>query len=62
MSRAASGARVVLEPSGATSLAAWLFHRGELPSDGPAVILLSGGNVDPGRYRELVAQGNAAGG
>jgi threo-3-hydroxy-L-aspartate ammonia-lyase len=62
MVRAARGARLVLEPSGATTLAAWLFHDAELPPRGPVVALLSGGNVDPDVYAELLAVGIAAGG
>ncbi len=61
MVRAQREARLVLEPSGATSLAALLFA---LPEDAPrpVVALLSGGNVDPARYGELIARGEAAGG
>ena len=62
MTRAARDARLVLEPSGATSLAAALFHRGELPAEGPVVCVLSGGNVDPGEFARLVAIGERAGG
>lgn len=62
MVRAADEARLVLEPSGATTLGAWLFHAAELPSDGRVVILLSGGNVDPERYAALLADGRALGG
>ena len=62
MVRASREARLVLEPSGATSLAAWLFHASELPDEGQVVCLLSGGNVDPERYAELLAAGEAAGG
>ena len=62
MVRAARGARLVVEPSGATTLAAWLFHADELPADGPVVALLSGGNVDPATYAALLAAGVAAGG
>ncbi|MPZ64899.1 MAG: pyridoxal-phosphate dependent enzyme [Pseudonocardiaceae bacterium] len=40
-------ARVVAEPSGAVSTAAWLHHRAELPA-GRTVAVVSGGNVDPG--------------
>jgi len=61
MVRAARGARLVLEPSGATSLAAWLFHAAELPTEGPVVALLSGGNVDPDAYAGFIAAGVAAG-
>lgn len=62
MVRGARGARLVLEPSGATSLAALLFREQELPSEGRIVAVLSGGNVDADRYRELIALGEAAGG
>ena len=53
MARAASLARLVLEPSGATSLAAWLFHAYELGAEGRVVALLSGGNVDPDLFQRL---------
>jgi threonine dehydratase len=62
MVRAARAARLVVEPSGATTLAAWLFHADALPPTGPVVVLLSGGNVDPARYADLIAAGEAAGG
>jgi len=62
MVRASREARLVLEPSGATTLAAWLFHAEELPANGRVVCILSGGNVDPARYDELLARGVAAGG
>ena len=62
MVRASREARLVLEPSGAATLAAWLFHGDELPSSGRVVSILSGGNVDPARYEELLARGIAAGG
>jgi threonine dehydratase len=59
MARAAREARLVLEPSGATALAA-LIHRGdELPAEGRVVCVLSGGNVDPERYAELIERGGA---
>ncbi len=61
MYSAASMARLVLEPSGATSLAAWLFHRAELPDAGRIVCVLSGGNVDPERFAELVEVGRPGG-
>jgi threonine dehydratase len=62
MVRAAREARLVLEPSGATTLAASLFEADRLPPDGPVVVILSGGNVDGDRYAELLAEGIAAGG
>ncbi len=62
MVRASREARLVLEPSGATTLAAWLFHPDELPAAGRVVCILSGGNVDAARYEALMARGLAAGG
>ncbi len=52
---AAGEARLVLEPSGAATLAALLSRRDELAA-GPHVCVLSGGNVDPERYIELLAR------
>jgi threonine dehydratase len=42
------------EPGGAVALAA-LLH-GHLPGDGPAVAIISGGNVDPERFADLTAR------
>jgi threonine dehydratase len=39
-------ARLVAEPSGAVTTAAWLFHRDRLPPAQHPVAILSGGNVD----------------
>lgn len=61
MLRASEEARLVLEPSGATALAAMLFHEAELPP-GPVVAVLSGGNVDPERYDALLAEAREADG
>jgi threonine dehydratase len=44
--------RVVAEPSGAVTFAAWLFHGDELPVSKKAVAVVSGGNVEP----QLLAQ------
>jgi threonine dehydratase len=60
MARAAREARMVLEPSGATTLAALIHRSDELPATGRVVCVLSGGNVDPERYAELIDQGGAA--
>jgi threonine dehydratase len=53
MARAAAELRLVLEPSGAATLAALLGDRSRL-GPGPAVAVLSGGNVDPECYLELL--------
>jgi threo-3-hydroxy-L-aspartate ammonia-lyase len=55
MKVAAREARLVLEPSGAVPLAALLFHRPEIPADGPVVVVATGGNVDPRRYVEWLS-------
>jgi threo-3-hydroxy-L-aspartate ammonia-lyase len=62
MLRAARSARLVVEPSGATAIAAWLFHAGDLPPDGPVAIVVSGGNVDPEVHAALLARAEDAGG
>jgi len=55
---AAEESRLVVEPSGALSIAAARFHAGELglaALGGTVVAVVSGGNVDPARYLELLA-------
>jgi threonine dehydratase len=54
---AAEEARLVVEPSGALTIAAARFHASELGLaglEGTVVAIVSGGNVDPARYRELL--------
>ncbi|HEY7132570.1 MAG TPA: threonine/serine dehydratase [Candidatus Limnocylindrales bacterium] len=54
---AAEQSRLVVEPSGALSIAAMTFHASELGLDaaiGPVVAVVSGGNVDPDRYRDFL--------
>jgi len=51
---AAEQSRLVVEPSGALSVAALAFRSGEAglgDLDGPIVAVVSGGNVDPEKYR-----------
>jgi threo-3-hydroxy-L-aspartate ammonia-lyase len=48
-------ARLVAEPGGAASLAAYLFHRDELPQGRRCVAVISGGNIDPALFAEIVA-------
>lgn len=55
---AAEQSRLVVEPSGALSIAAIAFRASELGLDeaaGSVVAVASGGNVDPERYREYLA-------
>lgn len=44
---------IVAEPSGAVTLAAALFHGGDLPKCERIVAIVSGGNLDPGLRTEL---------
>ncbi len=62
MARAARDARLVLEPSGATALAAWLFHSSDLLAEGRVVCVLSGGNVDPEGYASMIGQAEGVAG
>jgi len=53
----AEESRLVAEPSGALSVAALAFRAGEAgieSLDGPVVAVVSGGNVDPERYRAFL--------
>ena len=53
----AERARLVVEPTGALAVAAATFRAAEAGLtgiDGPVVALVSGGNVDPDRYREYL--------
>jgi threonine dehydratase len=54
---AAERSRLVVEPSGGLAVAALAFHARALGldhADGPVVAVVSGGNVDHDRYRELL--------
>ncbi len=56
MRHAATRLKLVVEPGGAVALAAALFHGDEL-ADGPVIATLSGGNVDPDLYAQIMAEG-----
>lgn len=45
--------RLLAEPSGAVSAAAFFFHRDRLPP-GRTVAVISGGNIDPAVLRSLL--------
>ena len=45
--------KTVAEPSGAVSVAAFMFHSAELPITGNNVAVISGGNIDPAFLAEL---------
>ena len=53
MRRLASHPKTVAEPSGAVAVAAFLFHRGELPKTKLNVAVISGGNIEPQILEEL---------
>lgn len=59
MVRAADELRLIVEPSGATTLAAYTVHRAGLRP--PVVAVISGGNVDPDRYAEMIATARSKG-
>ncbi|MCO5732266.1 threonine/serine dehydratase [Rhizobium sp. SSA_523] len=46
--------KIVLEPGGAVSLAAALFHASALDADRAVITVCSGGNVDPGLFAEAL--------
>ena len=56
--RLAGEARLVVEPSGAASLAAHLSGAAPQPAgDDQRVVVISGGNIDPARLAEILADG-----
>jgi len=60
MRQMAMSARIVAEPSGAVTFAAWLFHQKELPSSRKTVVVVSGGNVDPKLLAEVLREATPA--
>lgn len=55
MRRLALRVRLVAEPSGAATFAAYLFHRPELPDTRRNVAIISGGNVEPDLLAKVLA-------
>jgi threonine dehydratase len=51
--RLAADPKTLAEPSGAVAVAAFLFHRHELPKTKMNVAVISGGNIEPGMLAEL---------
>lgn len=49
-------ARIVAEPSGAVTSAAWFYHEAELPASEHTAAVVSGGNAEPNLLRELLAE------
>lgn len=54
MRRLAREARLIAEPGGAVATAAFLYHRAELPAGTTYVSVLSGGNVDPALFLDVL--------
>jgi threonine dehydratase len=48
--------RIVAEPSGAVSVAGWLFHRDELPGSKMTVAVVSGGNIEPQLLSQILVE------
>lgn len=56
MKRLATSPKTVAEPSGAVALAAFLFHKHELPRTRVNVVIISGGNIEPNTLAALKEQ------
>lgn len=56
MRRIMNGARIVVEPSGAVTFAAWAFHRQLLPESRKTVAVVSGGNVEPALIAQVLTE------
>ena len=56
MRRLILDARLVVEPSGAVTFAAFLYHQQELPPARRSVTVISGGNVDPELLAQILAE------
>ncbi len=54
MSRLASQAKLVVEPSGAVTTAAFIFHAAELPESPNTVAVISGGSVEPEFFAKVI--------
>jgi len=60
MRQLAANPKTIAEPSGAVAVAAFLFHRDELPQTKLNVAVISGGNIDPQMLREIQSNPVAA--
>jgi threonine dehydratase len=56
MRRLLFSARVLAEPSGAVTTAAAMFHTGELPASNKTVAVLTGGNIEPQLFSDMLQQ------
>ena len=53
MRRLATNPKTIAEPSGAVAVAAFLFHRDQLPRTKLNVAVISGGNIEPQMLKEI---------
>ena len=58
--RMVTSSRIVAEPSGAVTFAAWLFHRDELPASKKTIVFVSGGNLEPQLLAQILSEDSAA--
>jgi len=58
--RMVTSSRIVAEPSGAVTFAAWLFHRDELPASKRTIVVVSGGNLEPQLLAKILSEDSAA--
>ena len=54
--RLALEAKLIVEPSGAVTFAAFLFHADQLPATKNYAIVISGGNISPELLAEIVRE------
>jgi threonine dehydratase len=59
MRRMMSEMRLVAEPSGAVTFAAYLFHESQLPAGRKVVAVMSGGNIEPSLLAEVLTESDA---
>ncbi len=52
--------RIVAEPSGAVTFAAWLYHRDALPASKKTVAVVSGGNIEPQLLAQILTEERVA--
>lgn len=59
MRRVVKEMRLVVEPSGAVTSAAYFFHESKLPSGNKVVAVMSGGNVEPALLAQVMNENDA---
>lgn len=59
MRRMMSETRMVVEPSGAVTFAAYLFHESKLPQGRKVVAVMSGGNIEPALLAQVMTETDA---